>query len=74
MQEQKRGNGKPADIAEVWVKARPGVRRKTTGEAVRIPQALFHLAPYSLVEMKYIVWQRPNPFKQEECTALKSEI
>jgi hypothetical protein len=25
------------------------------------------------IEMKYVVWQRPNPLKQEECTALKSE-
>ena len=46
MQEQRTGIRKPADLTDVWVKARPGVDRQTTGEAVRRPQALFQLAPF----------------------------
>lgn len=39
---RKMGIRKTADLTEVWVKARPGVRRQTAGEAIRKPQALFH--------------------------------
>jgi hypothetical protein len=33
----------------------------------------FNWLHFMPIEMKYVVWQRPNPLKQEECTALKSE-
>lgn len=73
MQEQKTGIRKPADLTDIWVKVRPGwggrpLERQSEGHG-----HCFNWLHFLRIEMKYVVWQRANPFKQEECTALKSE-
>lgn len=73
MQEQKTGIRKPADLTEFGLKQGRGVGRQALerqSEGHRHCLNWLHFIP---IEMKYVIWQRPNPFKQEECTALKSK-
>lgn len=68
---------KPTDSVQVWVKERPGKRRRARLSSTQNcpqfsmelkPKELFQRSPHILPETTYIVWQRPTPLKNMYCS------